>query len=158
MQSRRKLLEACVRSRLTYGLQACYPKEQELKKLEGCWSSFLRTMVKGGWKRKDPEEEGDDEYRFLYSNERVQGIIRSAPLRNFINAQYLKYIGHVCRSTNCSLTKTMLFAQPGRRYYRNPWIKISKLLGVSIDQAKKLTQTRGEFAALIRLRTNALPQ
>ena len=158
MQTRRKVLEACVRSRLTYGLQACYPKEQEMKKLERCWSGFLRTMVKGGWKRKDPEEDGDQEYSFVYSNERIESIIRSDPLQNFIDAQYLRYIGHVCRSTNSSITKTMLFAQPGRRYYRDPWIKISNLLGVSIDQAKKLTQTRSEFAALIRHRTNALPR
>ena len=158
MQTRRKLLEACVRSRLTYGLQACYPKEMEMKKLEGCWSGFLRTMVKGGWKRKDPEEEGEEEYSFVYSNARIQSIIQSVPLRNHIDAQYLKYIGHVCRATNKSLIKTMMFAQPGRSHRRDPWIRIADLLGVSIDQAKKLTQTRSEFAALIRHRFNALPQ
>jgi len=62
LQTRRKILEACVRSRLTYRLQACYPNEAEMKKLEACWSSLLRNMVKGGWKRKDPE--GDDEVNF----------------------------------------------------------------------------------------------
>ena len=129
-----------------------------MKKLEGCWSSLLRTMVKGGWKRKDPEDDGEEEYRLLYSNEKVQNIIKSVPLRNFIEAQYLRYIGHVCRSSNQSLTKIMLFSQPGRRHLRDPWIHISNLLGVSIDQAKKTTQTRSEFAALIRQRTNALPQ
>ena len=158
LKTRRKLLEACVRSCLTYGLQACYPKENEMKKLEACWSSLLRTMVKGGWKRKDPEDDGEEEYRLLYSNEKVQNIIKSVPLRNFIEAQYLRYIDHVCRSSNRSLTKIMLFSQPSRRHLRDPWIHISNLLGISIDQAKTTTQTRSEFAALIRQRTSALPQ
>lgn len=158
LQTRSKLLEACVRSRLTYGLQSCYPKEAEMKKLEGCWSGLLRNMVKGGWKRKDPVEEDGENFSLVYSNERVQKIIQAEPLRGYIDAQYLKYIGHVCRSTNCSLTKTMLFAQSGRSHFRDPWIKIARLLGVSDDQAKRLTQKRSEFAALIHRRTRALPQ
>ena len=85
LQTRRKILEACVRSRLTYGLSACYPKEAELKKLEGCWSGILRSMVKGGWKRKDPEEEDGENFSFVYSNERVQGITKAEPLRDYID-------------------------------------------------------------------------
>ena len=129
-----------------------------MKKLEACWSSLLRNMVKGGWKRKDPE--GDDEVNFslVYSNERVKEIIQAEPLRGYIDAQYLKYIGHVCRSNNCSLTKTMLFAKSDGSRFPDPWIKISRLLGVSDIQAKVLTQKRCEFAALIHRRTRALPQ
>lgn len=67
-------------------------------------------MVKGLWKREEPENEDEEEFSFVYSNERVQDIIRSKPLRGYIDAQYLKYIGHVCRSTNTSVTKIMLFA------------------------------------------------
>ena len=55
--TRKKLLESCVRSRLTYGLQACYPKEEQIKKLESCWFQFLRSMVKGGWRRVEAEDE-----------------------------------------------------------------------------------------------------
>ena len=36
IRTRRKLLEACVRSRLTYGLQALFPNEQQLRCLETC--------------------------------------------------------------------------------------------------------------------------
>ena len=60
--TRRKILESCVRSRLTYGTAAWFPNEQELKKLEGCWNQCLRNMVKGGWKRKHvPESDDEDE-------------------------------------------------------------------------------------------------
>ena len=69
-----------------------------MKKLEACWSSLLRNMVKGGWKRKDPEGDNEVNYSLVYSNERVKEIIQAEPLRGYIDAQYLKYSGHVCRS------------------------------------------------------------
>ena len=49
----------------------------------------------------------------------------------------------------------LLFAKPERRYYRDPWGRISGLLGVSSDQAKRSTQSRNEFAELIRKRFNS---
>ena len=106
-------------------------------------------MVKGVWRRRKTEDENEEQFSFFFTNERIQEIIRSVPLRDFVDAQYLKYIGHVGRLTNKNLTKIMLFAQPGRRYYRDPWLKISNLLGISSDRAKKLTQARAEFVALI---------
>ena len=42
----------------------------------------------------------------------------------------------------------MLFAKPTRRYYRDDWLKIGELLGVTLEQAKRTTQARGEFADL----------
>ena len=36
MRTRRKVLESCVRSGLTYGTQGWYPNEQQMKKLEVC--------------------------------------------------------------------------------------------------------------------------
>ena len=71
------------------------------------------------------------------------------PLRDFIDKQYLRYVGHICRLDNFCLAKVMLFTEPKRRHYRDPWIKISKLLGISIEQSKKMTQSRAEFAGLI---------
>ena len=50
LRTRRKLLESCVRSHLTYGTQAWFPNEQQMWKLEICWFQCLRSMVKGGWK------------------------------------------------------------------------------------------------------------
>ena len=41
MATRMKLMEACVRSRLTYGTQAWYLNEVHLKKLESCWMDLL---------------------------------------------------------------------------------------------------------------------
>ena len=141
--TRRKILESGVRSRLTYGTAAWLPNGQELKKLKSCWNQCLRDMVKGGWKRRHvPENEDDDEeanYAFIYTNEQIQNILKRTPLRNFMYSQYLKYIGHICRAENTALTKILLFVKPDRKYYRDPWGKISGLLGVSSDQAKWAT-------------------
>ena len=49
-------------------------------------------------------------------------IAKNNSLRNMIRSQYLKYIGHVCRCPNTTLTKKMLFAKSRRPYKRRPWI------------------------------------
>ena len=91
MHTRRKLLESCVRSRLTYGTQAWYPNEQQLKKLEVCWFQCMRNMVKGGWKRKHVPTEIDTEdaeadYSFVYSNEQIRTIIGAQDVTSHVNA------------------------------------------------------------------------
>ena len=154
-RTRKKLLEACVRSRLTYGLQACYPNELQLKKLEACWFQLLRSMVRGGWKRHTSEgEEAGADYRLIYTNQRIEELMGTLPLRDYIDKQYLKYVGHICRLDNFCLAKVMLFAEPTRSHYRDPWLKISRLMDVSVQQAKKMTQSRAEFAGLVNFRFN----
>ena len=157
MRTRRKLLESCVRSRLTYATQAWYPNEQQMKKLEVCWLQCLRGMVQGGWRRKGDNNDNEEDFRLVYSNERIQEIVGTQPLKNHINKQYLNYIGHICRGENTGLTKKMMFAKATRGYYRDPWIKISSLLNVSIEQAKRSTQSRNKFAELVRKCTTPPP-
>ena len=156
LQSRRKILEACVRSRLTYGTQACFPNVAQMKKLDVCWMQCLRSMVSGGWKRKHvPQDEDDEEeadYAMLYTNAQVHKFTKTDPLDNFVITQHLKYIAHVCREDNGALTKILLIAKPSKKYYRDPWIKFAELLGLSVEQAKRTTQTRFEFAELGRKR------
>ena len=157
MYTRRKILYASVRSRLTFGTQACLPKEHQMKKLEACWAECLRSMVGGGWRRKKTEADEEENYSFVYTNDDVMKITKAAPLRNYVYAQYLKYIGHICRSNNKSIVKKIFFSHPTRDYFRNPWIKISDLLGVSEDQAKRMTQSKHEFAELIRKQVSSTP-
>ena len=149
MGTRRKLIEACVRSRLVYGTQACFPLEKEMKKLESCWTQNLRYMVKGGWARKG--EEDDSDYRFIYRNSEIEKIVGSLPLRHFVEKQHLKYIAHVCRGPNTSITKKLLFSKPTRTHYRDPWTRIAKYLNLSIEQAKAATQSRGGFNGILRV-------
>ena len=155
LRTRRKLLEACVRTRLTYGTQAWYPKEQEMKELEACWHELQRSMVRGGWGRKKAVNVDEEEFAFKYTNEDIQNILKTSSLRDTINEQYLSYIGHVCRMPNDSIPKKLLFAKPQKSHYRDPWIKMSDILGISPDQIKKSTQSRNGYFELLRQRFNS---
>ena len=106
----------------------------------------------GGWKRKNVDE-GDNS--FQYTNQQVQDIVQTVPLREFIHAQYLRYIAHVCRQENSSTTKKLLFAKASKKCFRDPLLKIAGILGVSVEQAKKETQNKHKFAELVQNRTSS---
>ena len=149
---RKKFLEASVRPRLTYATQAWRPLQGEIDKLEACWHGFLRRMVKGGFRNK-PSEGDINNFSFVYTNEDLLCITKCQPIRDFINTQYLKYAAHVCRRPNTNLTKLSLFMIPKIPYYRDPWILVSKLLGgISINQAKRETQSKAGFLRLLQLK------
>ena len=154
IKTRKKLLESCARSRLVYGTQSWFPSEAEMKKLETCWYGCLRKMVRGGYRRKRGNDGGDN-FAFFYTNKDLEHIIKTPPLRDFMCVIYLKYVAHICRSPNTSLVKKSMFLIPKCKYYRDPWIKISKYLGgISINQCKRETQSRAGFT---RLLTNIYP-
>jgi hypothetical protein len=154
---RKRILEACVRPRLTYATQSWRPSEVEIKKLEACWCGFLRTLIKGGFRNKPTIPGNDANFSLVYTNSDLLRITKCQPLRDFINIQYLKYISHVCRRPNTNLTKLSLFMIPRVKYYRDPWIKISALLGgITIEQAKRETQSKSGFIRL--LNTNYISQ
>ena len=156
LRTRRKFLEACVRMRLTYGVEAYFPNEKQLNRLEACWNELLRSMVRGGWKRVNVDDDAaEKDWRFIYSNEDIQRILKTTSLRNYIYEKHLRYIGHICRLPNTAIVKKLMFAKPTRRYYRNPWLKIAELLGVDEEQAKRVTQNRKEFDGLISQRFNS---
>ena len=147
---RRKYLEASVRPRLTYAAQAWKPSEEEIVKLEACWHGFLRRMIRGGFRNK-PSEDDVHNFSLVYTNNDLLRITKCKPIRDFINTQYLKYVAHACRRPNTNLTKLSLFMTPKCNYYRNPWILISKLLGgISIEQAKRETQSKTGFLRLLQ--------
>ena len=124
----------------TYATQAWDPKEAEMKKLESCWYSLLRRMIRGGWMQKSDDEES---FALKYANSDVQKIVNTLPLRDVVNCQYLRYTAHICRSSNNALLKKMMFMIPSKKYYRDPWIKIAGLLGgVSKSQAMKETRNQ----------------
>ena len=119
LRTRRKILESCVRSRLTYGTAAWFPNEQEMKKLEGCWNQCLRDMVKGGWKRRNvpgsDEEDEEADYAFIYTNEQIVNILKTTPLRNSIYSQYVPKTLHLQRYYCLQSHKEDTIMSPGGR-------------------------------------------
>ena len=104
-------------------------------------------MVRGGFRRKNIDQ---NDFAFDYSNKDLESIVKTPPLRDIINKQYLKYMAHVCRRPNKNLTKISLFSISKRRYFRDPWVKICKLLGdISVSQARRETQSSEGFINLL---------
>ena len=146
--TRWKLLEACIVPRLLYGFQACFPNEQQLKKIEACWHQLLRSMVKGGWKRVSDDPENPD-FRFVLTNADLERILRcKTSIRGIAESHHMRYFGHVCRERNTALTKKMMFADPQRKNYQDPWKKIADGVGVEKDQILRETQNRSNFRDL----------
>ena len=78
--------------------------------------------------------------------------------RSVTRSLHLKYIGHVCLCPNTTPTKKMLFAKSKRPYKRDPWGNIAKLLNFLIEKAKRATQDKSGFAALVdRVVASATP-
>ena len=98
---------------------------------------FVKFIIISLFIKKTDEADNETNFSFVYTNLDLQNIIKSQPLWDFINTQYLQYIAHVCRRSNINLTKFSLFFIPSKSHVRDPWINISKLLGgISIEQAK----------------------
>ena len=143
-RTRWKLLEACVVPRLLYGLQTCFPTEQQLKKLETCWFQILRSMIRGGWRRVSDDPD-DPDFRFVYTNRDLERIFRAKSLRGMQKSGLLKYHGHVCREENTMLTKRMMFASSQKRYQRDPWKVLAEENQIDRLQLLRMTQRRGDF-------------
>ena len=108
-------------------------------------------MIKGGFRRKPAENDNETNFSFVYTNIEVEKIVKSKPLRDFMDSQYLRFIAHVCRRDNTNLSKLSLFFIPSKSHYRDPWLNISKMLGgISLDQAKRETQSRQGFNRLLK--------
>ena len=54
------------------------PREEKIRKLEVFWIACLRSMVKGGWKRKNVDE---GEYSFQYQINKYKTYFKQFPSR-----------------------------------------------------------------------------
>jgi len=153
LSTRVKFLEACVRSRLLYSVQAWQLSAKEMQKLESVWCSLLRRMVKGGFSRKNapknkkdksiPVEEVD--WSFKLSNSDIMRITKTTEIKHFFEIQHLKYIAHVTRLGNDSLQKQFLFSNSSH----HRWKKLSDLTGIDESQLRRLMIDRKEFTRLL---------
>ena len=157
LSTRVKLLEACVRSRLLYSVQAWQLNAKEMQKLESIWCGFLRRMVKGGFSRvnapknkKDliPVEEIDWAYKF--SNENIREITKSSSIKAFCEKQHLKYIAHVTRLGNNNLQKQFLFCTTSKTS-SSRWKKFSDMTGLDESQLRRKMIDRKEFQQLLSM-------
>ena len=167
MATRTKILEACVRSRLLYSVQAWELSAVELRKIESIMHNFLRKMVSRGFKRKNVPLEylkqkrskskpmvevlkpEDLDWAFVYTNQDLERITKTS-ISTFCKIQHLKYIVHMTRLSNDSLQKQILFSCDHKRYARDRWLKFEKQLNISKDQFVRTMQHKQEFLSLLK--------
>jgi exonuclease III len=173
MSTRAKILEACVRSRLLYSVQAWKLTAQELKKIESIWFSFLRKMVVNGFKRKnvppeylkalkqskkgskeDPQphvpKPDDLDWSYVFSNQQLKEITKTKNIAKFCKTQHMRFIAHVTRLGNTSLQKQLLFSTDHKKYARDRWLQFEKDLNISKIQIQALMQNKKQFASLLK--------
>ena len=169
MSTRTKNLEACVRSRLLYGVQALEISVAEQQKIESVWHGFLRKMVTNGFKRKNVSQEylktrksakskkakhdipvpEHLDWAFIYTNKQLKLITKTSDINQFCKIQHLKYVAHVTRLDNDSLQKQMLFSCEQRKFSHNCWVRFERELNLSKEQIHRSMQNKKEFASLL---------
>ncbi len=164
MSTRTKILEACIRSRLLYSVQAWELSANELRKIESIWHGFLRKMVRNGFKRKNVPPEyrkdfkrlkksvpkpNDLDWSYVFSNVQLKQITKTSNIAHFCTTQHLKYVAHVTRLGNESFQKQILFSTDHKKYARDRWKKFEKELEISTRQIQNMMQNKKEFTSLL---------
>ena len=97
------ILNSLVRSRLTYGCQAWILTAAQKDRLNAVYTSMIRKMVRGGYKRKK------DEWGYKLTNQNLLDLAKTEAISAFIERQRKRYLAHVIRRPNTSMIKRVMF-------------------------------------------------
>ena len=120
LKTRVFVLNAIVRSRLTYSCQTWNVNQVQQRRLESAYVFMLRKMIRDGFKRKEQSEPETPNYAFYYSSEDVRHICQTEDIMSYVNRQQTKYLAHVARKNTKSLTKKLLFNDDRNRKKGRP--------------------------------------
>ena len=102
LTTRVQLLNSLVRSRLTYACQTWTLTRVQLDRLNSTYTSMIRKMVRGGYKRKA------DSWSFIKTNSHLLHIGKTEDLTTFVARQQRQYLAHTIRRDNASMVKKLL--------------------------------------------------
>lgn len=103
LKTRILMLNSLVRSIIVYACQTWSLTNTQLNRLNSQYVSFIRKMVKGGYKRKP------DSWSFVHTNENLLKMAKTMSLTEYVQRQQLKYFGHIVRADNSSIVKRLTF-------------------------------------------------
>ena len=144
------MLEALVRSRLTYALQTSMLNYNENRRISSIWHGFLRKLIRGGYARKKSID-GQESWALKYSNSDVRRICKTPDITEFCEKQYLKFVAHTTRRRNDSLQKVTLFGTP-KKYQKCLWKRMAAKTGLDPIQLRKTMFDRDSFNKWISAR------
>ena len=114
LTTRIRILNSLVCSRIVYSCQTWSTTKVQLNRMNALYLTFIRKMVKGGYKRKG------DTWSFVFSNEDLIRMAKTTDLSSYIRKQQRNYAGHIIRKENSSIVKRLFFNsnashKPGRQ-------------------------------------------
>ena len=109
LKTRVKILNALVRSRLTYSCQAWSITEKQLEKITSTYCAMLRKMIKGGYRRRAGT------WSYVLSNENLLRLGRTESISTFVSRMQRNYAAHIIRMENTSTLKRAMFNDDDRR-------------------------------------------
>ena len=114
LSTRILILNSLVRSRLTYGCQTWILSKAQKDRLNSCYTSMLRKMVRGGYRRKT------DEWAYKLTNQNLHDLCKTESIASFTERQKCRYLAHLLRLPDTTITKKIVFnadrsVRPGRQ-------------------------------------------
>ena len=109
LTTRVKILNALVRSRLTYSCQAWSITKKQLEKITSTYCAMLRKMIKGGYRRRPGT------WSYVLSNEDLLRLGKTESISTFVSRMQRNYASHVVRKENTSTLKRLMFNDDDRR-------------------------------------------
>ena len=98
-----------------------------------------------------PVPKPDDlDWSYVFSNQQLKEITKTADISNFCKSQHMRYIAHVTRLDNNAFQKQLLFSTDHKRYARDRWLKFEKELNMSKLQIQNLMQNKKQFTSLLK--------
>jgi len=144
-----KFLESYVRSTLLYGINAENPHESQINSLSAFWYNCLRQMTPGGFSNVK-NDDGDDTVIFKYSNDQLDLEFKTPPIKDFIHANFVKYIAHIVRRPNDHPTKKALFIVPDRKNAPSVFTKLRFLFpNLTRENILRNFNDRDEFRIML---------
>ena len=109
LATRVKILNALVRSRLTYSCQAWSITKKQLEKITSTYCAMIRKMIKGGYRRKPGT------WSYVLSNEDLLRLGKTENISTFVSRMQRNYAAHIVRKENTSILKRVMFNDDDRR-------------------------------------------
>ena len=126
--TRVKILNALVRSRLSYGCQTWTLNAVQLNKLNSFYCGLLRRMMRDGFKRKE------DRMAFVHSNDAILTKCKTEKMHTFIARQQKSFLAHIVRKEDDALIKQLTFnSDPIRKRGRSNTLRKTVLQHEKIE-------------------------
>ena len=103
LNTRTIMLNALVRSRLLYSCQTWSCTKAQMNNVNATYLSFLRKMIKGGYRRKD------NSWAYVFTNRDLLRMARTEDIHTFVSKQQEHFVMKIIRGENTSMQKRLLF-------------------------------------------------